>query len=148
MTTRKVYIEKMTSGLKEIDAELKSLQSTAKVAGKKIAAKLTATTDAARPRIAQEIKYLKAKEKDLEVRIKALKGPSKAAWKDLKIAIDLAWHDLRDGIVSAQKHFHGEVKPARAKSKKKTTSAATKSKKKAPSKARSKKKALKPKSTR
>ncbi len=143
MTSRKDYIELMSERLDEVNAELKTLQGKAKEAGKSTAAKISAMTDAAKPRIAEEIKYLKAKQKDLEVRIKALKGPSKAAWKDLSAAIDLAWKDLKQGMVSARKHFQEDAKKPRAKAKKRKVSAkgkatAKKIAKKTPAKANAK----------
>ena len=149
MKSRKEYIEEMKSSLKDINTELKSLQSKAKIAGRNTAAKVTAIRDAARPRIIDEIKFLKAKKNDLEVRIDALKGPSKAAWKDLKVAIDLAWTDLKDGISSAQMHFRKEVKQTRVKPKTKAqpNSTSTKAKKKSPRKKIAKKKPLPQKST-
>ena len=156
MTSRKDYIELMSERLDEVNAELKVLQAKAKEAGKTTAAKISAMTDAAKPRIAQDIKYLKAKQKDLEVRIKGLKGPSKAAWEDLSTAIDLAWKDLKKGVVSASKHFQENAAKPRSKAKKRKVATkgkaaakkvAKKTAKKAPAKSKSKAKKARPKTS-
>jgi len=145
MTSRKDYVEKMSASLKEVNAELKTFQAIAKDAGKKTAARITQLSDAARPHVVEEIKYLKAKQKDLETRIKGLKGPSKAAWKDLSVAIDLAWKDLKKGVVSARSHFKEETPKSKSKTKAPTKA---KAKAKAPTKERAKSKSAKPKSKR
>lgn len=94
METRKAYIDKMATQLKQWDDDLQQLKTIAD------RAKAEAKTEYYR-----QIDDLRAKKENAQLKLNEIRNASDQAWENLKSGLDKGWTELKTAFDSAKANF-------------------------------------------
>lgn len=94
METRKAYIDKMTTQLKQWDDELQQLKTIAD------RAKAEVKTEYYR-----QIDDLRARRENVQLKLNEIRNASDQAWENLKTGLEKGWSELKTAFDSAKAKF-------------------------------------------
>ncbi len=94
MSRRSEYLEKLMAQLEEWKYDIDRLE-----------ARLEDFQGEARVKMDKTIADLKAKQKDVEVKLKRIEEAAEDAWHDVKDGLELAWDSLKLGFLTAKSEF-------------------------------------------
>ena len=94
MTKRNEYLDKIKAQLEEWEYDINRLE-----------ARLDDAQDEAKVKLDKTINDLKARQKDMQGRLKQLENAAEEAWTDVKDGLELAWDSLKLGFLAAKSEF-------------------------------------------
>ena len=94
MSKRNEYLDKIKAQLEEWEYDINRLE-----------ARLDDAQDEAKVKLDKTINDLKARQKDMQGRLKQLESSAEEAWTDVKDGLELAWDSLKLGFLAAKSEF-------------------------------------------
>jgi chromosome segregation ATPase len=94
MSKRNEYLEKVKEQLEEWEYDIDRLE-----------ARLEDAQADGKVKLDKTINELKAKQKELQLKLRDLEGAAEEAWTDIRDGVELAWDSLKLGFLAAKSEF-------------------------------------------